>query len=360
MLQVMLCGAADTDSVRQAFAEVVQSFGGEPWHYLSGKISHLNSLDSRWIDNSEATVDRADLCVFVIVVDYGEITWTTELRRALAQGKPFLILCLDRTYQKYLSLRAAVSDPSLLKDRNAARLIDLLRELEAERQLTVIQYTQEYFAPQLKFAMSDMFQFALTGIERRNRRRSALDRLTGDGPLSAIELPYVVSVAQDEYEPKTVRKKAVLALAQSGVDEVDDILEILRTDEQGVQRLAFSLLTRLYRVRPVDPDFLAQSVAIANESDDVGVARRLVPQLFEFGLAEALQSLPEVEFTELGVRRRVADALLSHEAEIVADGFEQQALQVLSRCFTSTVDASWIKRARALESRLAPPAPDAG
>ncbi|MFI5501554.1 hypothetical protein ACIA5E_21030 [Nocardia asteroides] len=79
-MRVMLCGASDTDDVRDQFAEVITGFGGEPLHFLSGSIQYLNSADASWSKNSEITIRAADLCVFVIVEDFGEITWGTELR----------------------------------------------------------------------------------------------------------------------------------------------------------------------------------------------------------------------------------------------------------------------------------------
>jgi hypothetical protein len=98
MLEIMLCGASDTDRVRNEFVQVIEGFGASPLHYLSGDILHINSATATWDRNSTTTVRSADLCVFVIVERYGEITWTRELREALDIGKPFVVLCLADTY----------------------------------------------------------------------------------------------------------------------------------------------------------------------------------------------------------------------------------------------------------------------
>src|SRR4051794_35044535 len=81
---------------------------GTPLHYLSGDLHYINSVDSRWSENSRATVRTADICVFVIVERFGAITWETELREALEAGVPFLFLCLADTYRKYIDLIRSV------------------------------------------------------------------------------------------------------------------------------------------------------------------------------------------------------------------------------------------------------------
>lgn len=95
-----VCGAEDTDQVRGQFVEVVEDCGATPLHYLSGDVQYINSRASRWTENSRATVEGADVCVFVIVERFGSITWGTELRAALNAGVPFLVLCLEKTYKK--------------------------------------------------------------------------------------------------------------------------------------------------------------------------------------------------------------------------------------------------------------------
>ncbi len=110
MLEIMLCGAEDTDQVRAEFVQVVEACGGIPLHYLSGDVRYINSLASSWTENSKATVEDADLCVFVIVERFGSITWETELRAALNAGVPFLVLCLASTYATYVTLTRTIDD----------------------------------------------------------------------------------------------------------------------------------------------------------------------------------------------------------------------------------------------------------
>src|SRR6185312_10277694 len=126
VLSIMLCGASDTDRIQAEFLKVVAEFGGDPWHYQSGRIRHLNSAGASFAANSRRTVQSVNLCVFVIVERYGQLTWETELGEALFSGKPFLIFCLDHTYQKYLTLRSSV-DPAAITSPDDRRLVEVIR-----------------------------------------------------------------------------------------------------------------------------------------------------------------------------------------------------------------------------------------
>lgn len=88
MLRLMLCGASDMDKVERQFSEVAADFGAEAMCYLDGRVRYRNSATASWVENSRMSVSSADLCVFVILEKYGEITWTTELSEALALGVP--------------------------------------------------------------------------------------------------------------------------------------------------------------------------------------------------------------------------------------------------------------------------------
>lgn len=115
MLSVMLCGESDTSLISQSFKDEILAFGGDPWHYQSGRIKYSNSAHSDWAINYQASVRSADLCVFVLIQNIGEITWTSELNESLVSGKPFLVFCLRETFNKYLLLNRSVNDLSVAK-----------------------------------------------------------------------------------------------------------------------------------------------------------------------------------------------------------------------------------------------------
>jgi len=352
MLSVMLCGAADTVRVHHEFVEVVNQFGGDAWHYLSGQIQHVNSMQSSWVRNSRRTVQQADLCVFVIVETYGEVTWETELNEALLLGKPLLVFCLDSTYQKYLALSQAVSDPSAIRDERDRSLVATLAELESDRQFTLVHFGYGFFKEELRRQMANLFALCLSESEERNRRGSLARMLADPAQVTASYLPVVARMAGDEFEDKTVRKQAIRCLAARRAADEDQTLALLSSAEQGVQRFTVQSLPDLYVTRPVDPEFFDQCVTIASGSDDVGLARRLIPVLLSMDIAAAIGSFALLDLTEIGVRRRLAQALESVEAEIVAGGLNAEVAALLQRCREHTEVKGWLARCEAFELRL--------
>jgi hypothetical protein len=352
LLRVMLCGAADTADIRDQFAEVIGDFGGEPLHYLAGDVQYLNSADSSWLRNSQMTVRAADLCVFVIVERYGEITWSTELREARSAGKPFIVLCLDRTYTKYLVLRDSLTDLGRVRAEDDRKLLTAIREMEFSWQLTVVTFTHATFKRILRRQLATSFHLMLQGQQERNQR-AAIARLVAEGArLSHEERVVALRVAMDDLEEKNIRKRAVLALAGSGGIDQDVVIDLISADEQGVQRLAVLRLADLYRDRPVDSEFFAECVQIANKAEDVGIARRLIPTLLDMDVAAGITALTHLDLTDVGTRRRIAENLERHEQAIVSLGVRTDALALLSQCLEDTAETGWKARCRQFHARL--------
>lgn len=351
MLQIMLCGAEDTRRVRDQFFEVVRDYGGDPWHYSEGGILHVNSMSSGWAKNSRLSVRSADLLVFVIVESYGTITWRSEFQQAMRDGKPFLVLSLDSTYERYLTLIRHIADTAAIVDEGERSLVDLMRQLESEHELTIVQFRDGHFGDVLRRQLAGLFSHSLRLVAERSVRSALLPLLRDPLKLSKADLRLAAVVAVDELEAKSMRKFAITALAVRGGTDEETVTALLASLEQGVQRLAIDRLESLYRQRPPDRDFLDQCVAIANNSDDVGIARRLVPALFRLDVEGALYVLDGLDLGDVGTRRRVALALEQYESEIVEGQLVTLALGLASRC---EIDAepAWRSRLRALVERL--------
>ncbi|NKZ09228.1 hypothetical protein [Actinomadura latina] len=352
MLTIMLCGASDTENVRNQFAEIVSDFGGEPLHYLSGGILYLNSLDSSWERNSRVTVHAADLCVFVIIERYGEITFGTELREALAAGKPFIVLCLERTYSKYVTLREYLTDAQAIRNADDRKLLSVMREMELDWQLSFVNFDYANFNNVLRREMANLFHLILAGQQEKNRRSALLRLLSDQSRLSAEDLVVATRIATDELEDKILRKRAISAISANGGADEDTVLTLIGSDEQGVQRLSVQLLDTLYRVRPPEPDFITHCVQTANQADDIGIVRRMIPSLLRIDLALAVESLLSLDLTEVGTRRRIAEHLERHEDEIVAAGLTPNAVALLVRCLGGSDEIGWKARCRELRDRL--------
>jgi hypothetical protein len=353
MLQIMLCGAADTDDIREQFVTVVSGFGALSLHYQSGEVRYTNTLTSSWTKNSLQSVLQADICVFVIVERYGDITWNTELQAALESGKPFVLLCLDRTYNRYLTLSDHVADLDAIRDPAERRLVEVLGELEYERQLTIVTFTYAAFQETLRRQLAALVKIAIGLLNIRNQREAVALTLADPQKMSHRDLRVLTELALDELEDKGGRKRAVKVLSRTcGVDD-EDLLLLLDSNEQGVQRLAMLELAGLYRMRPPDGAFFDQLVDIANQSDDVGIPRRLIPALLEIDVDAAVHAFMGLALEEEGSRRRLAEALGRREDDIRRKHELRSAvLELTARCLTGPTGRDWKRECEAFRLRL--------
>lgn len=240
MFRVMLCGASDTAAVSEEFCRVVRAAGGDPWHYLDGKILYLNNATASFARNSAQTVRTADIVVFVMVERFGQIAWETELRQALDDGKPMIILCEAAIYQRFIRQSEDLDE----------RMRQVLTELEVDRSLSVIAFTQPNFGVQLQRQLARHFHLGLAALQTRNRRQTLAGLLGDAGTLTSHDLAVAREIALDELEDKVHRKQAVRALALTVGLDPESIEELAGSHEQGVARLTLTLLGDLHRQRP--------------------------------------------------------------------------------------------------------------
>lgn len=69
------------------------------------------------------------------------------------------------------------------------------------------------------------------------------------------------------------------------------------------------------------------------------------------GSACADEAFADLDLTEVGTRRRVAQEIENHEGQIRSGPVRPHALALLARCLTSA-EAGWLGRCRALVERL--------
>jgi hypothetical protein len=238
-------------------------------------------------------------------------------------------------------------------DPGDRQLVGLISELESEqRQSTITPFQYGYFRDAFRRQLSALFMVLLGEQEKRNQHAAAAQVLGDPNNLTARDIDAAVELALDETEDKAIRKRAIRALAARGAAEEDTVRELLASSEQGVQRLTVQLLAELNARRIPDTDFLEYCVSMANDSDDVGLARRLIPVLLKIDLAAAIQALTLLDTTEIGTRRRLAEALGAAEDAIVRLGLSAQAVALLHRCLQDSHEAGWKARCRELLERL--------
>jgi hypothetical protein len=351
VFDIMLCGASDIQQVRPEFDEVVENFGARPWHYVSGQISHENSLTSSWVKNSRATVLKMDVCVFVVVERVGEITWQTEFREALAAGKAIRIFCREDTYHEYLTLRRLVSDSNAISP-DKRKLVEVIGELEFDRYQTIVPYRSGFFRDVLRMQLSMLVSDALHAMEKRAQHAAVVALLNDPGALNAADLAAVAELAADEFEAKTARKRAVVALAARQAADDDLVRQLTQSPEQGVQRITIENIARLYRTRPAEADMFEHLVSVANQSGDTGLARRLIPALLGIDFPLAVTALNSLDLADIGARRRLAQELETREQLITGPRLRQDALNLLRRCLDTQQESDWKTRCRAFVGRL--------
>ena len=347
MLQIMLCGAHDVGELSTSFSSVAQDFGAEPWFYQQGKIQHVNSRTSRWTQNSRATVNKVDICVFVMLDRYGDITWNHELDEALQLGKPFLVLALESAWIRYNNLRHNLTDPNALRSEDDRQMVQLLRMISSDYQMTVTPFTYETFKEKLRGEMAGLFQAGVELVQTHNQRAILLDALTRSEPLTRGQVDQLIALATDEYEAnKLARKSALRRLAADGLRDNELLLEVCRSGEQGVQRLGFDLVPQLLTIPP-DEDIIRELAEIASGTDDVGVPRRLVIALGRVDSAMTDVLLDAIASVEEGLRRRVFEVVEGDwDAVLNAWGTERMR-RFLNACEAQTpARARWVDRLR--------------
>lgn len=103
--RVMVCGAGDTASFRGKAIATLKGIGIDAFDYTSASASPLSDQLADNIESSRAGISRADLAIFIINGQYGQITWQHELFLAIQRDIPFLMFLNDSTYLIYESIR---------------------------------------------------------------------------------------------------------------------------------------------------------------------------------------------------------------------------------------------------------------
>lgn len=346
MLEIMLCGAHDVGDLAQMFSEVASDFGATPWWYNDGRIYHTNSRTSSWEENSRATVKRVDVCVFVILNRYGDITWNTELEQALESGKPFVVLALDSAWNRYATLLRTITDPASIRSEDDQKMIDVLRSM-GEYNFTPVTFSLGAFKEKLRFALSMQFEHGINLLQTHNQRKALLQSLTKKDKLSQRQIDQLISLASDDYhENKYERKTAIRRLAADEVRNGDFVLEVCKSFEQGVQRLAFDLLPSLVPL-PIEDSALRELAQIAAGIDDVGVARRLTLAVAKLQPSKLDILLEGMGSLEEGIRRRAYEGVDRHYAQVLGEWGSARMKRFLELCEAkSTVTISWLERLR--------------
>ena len=169
-------------------------------------------------------------------------------------------------------------------------------------------------------------------MEQRNQRAILLDALGAGQRLTRRQVQQLIELASDEYEANKLARKSALRRLASGEERDNDLLlEVCRSGEQGVQRLAFDLLPRLLEVPPSE-DTLGELARIASATDDVGLARRLVVAVGKIEPKIVDVVLDALASGDAGVRRCAFEAVEESWDSVLSDWGGERMNRFLDTC----------------------------
>ena len=336
-MNIMLCGASDTKDIEKMFEKTVRAFGAEPKSFLNASHYHEDSLTSTSEGNSIASVDDADICVFVVYKDYGSITWEVEFKHAIREGKPFIILCKAETRQKYYSYKEDGECPEKFRE-----MYNTLSEIESIRQLNLVPFELDDFSVVLTSKLSAIMEAALGKYTEYQRRKNSEYLLHSGAKLTASDIKDLIEIATDEYESKKIRKDIIERLSGIRVVEQNTVLDLIGSPEQGVSRLALDKLDQLLSLSEYTQEFLDECVIKVSKTEDTGAERRLVQALLRIDVSKGLRAISDnLPIVEIGTKRRLAAELINHKEDISKLGIQKLAIDIGEQCSKTADNKGW-------------------
>ena len=170
-MKVMLCGAEDLTPIEGFFQELINEMGFTALHYKQF-MNYDNYND--WNENSKESVENVDIVIFVIIEQYGSITWNTEFETALSLGKPFIIFCLKDVYSFYM--RVLKKNDISVTDDNGKKIYDLFLRFNNEKK-TVIPFDINTFKKTLQKHLILILDRSIKLLNEENRKKTIIKLL---------------------------------------------------------------------------------------------------------------------------------------------------------------------------------------
>lgn len=321
-------------------------------NFMSGNINYHNYGQSRWVQNSIATVNDVDILVFVISESHGAITWRTEYTEAASKGKNFIVLCLRETYEHYRYIRdrfPRIPDEMPEADKKVIQEIERIESL----QITVVPYEVRDFKWKLKEQLLNLFRYGLALTERNNQKSTFLPVLKASNHRHLLEdyrNPLYESLAReilfDIFEQKELRKRTLdyFSITKSLTEE--EIISLFTDVEDGISRKSIAELRQLTG----DNHNLANIISAAIESsseNEVGFVRRVIMSSFEVSVPVAVKYLPNLfPCQDIGTPRRIINKLSEKLEEIkrlISDNAleKQDVIRLINLCLGYKSETEW-------------------
>lgn len=347
-MKFMLCGASDTEEIKSSFDKVTLEFGAYPMSFLSVTHRHENAMTSTSEANSIASINSADICVFVINRDCGHITWEVEFKHTIREGKPFIILCKEKTRSMYYIYKGDGSCPE-----NFQELYNVLYEIEENRHLNLVPFGYSDFESTLRREIAEIVEAAIFKYTEYQRRKNSLYLLKADTELSRADIRDLVDIVTDEYESKKIRKDIILRFAGLRVLDENTVFDLIKSPEQGVSRITLDYLDQLLPLSSYTQSFLNECVRAVAENDDTGAERRLVKKIIKIDPEKGLKAIADhLPLVEIGTKRRIASELIENEDRIHELHLEEIVIPIAEECHKKAADNGWRNTLQAFIDKL--------
>ena len=134
--------------------------------------------------SSLSALQRADLIVFIIRTEYGQITWQHELAGALQLDKPALVFVHSETNAIHQMINAGEIDLAGVRNPGLRQLLASLAEFQADANRRTVVFDEDFEAVFIE-SLAGMFEQLL--MNREQLKVVARDRTRMAGLLDAAQ-----------------------------------------------------------------------------------------------------------------------------------------------------------------------------
>ena len=176
--RVMICGAQDTQRLRDAARVSLRRIGADPFDYTRPAASPITDGLASNVGSSLTALERADLVVFILRAEYGQITWQHELTGALQFDKPALVFVHSETNSIHQMINAGNIDLDGIRNPGLRQLLASLAEFQTDANRRIFAFDDDFEAV-FNEALAGMFEQLLINREQLKLVARDANRMAG-------------------------------------------------------------------------------------------------------------------------------------------------------------------------------------
>lgn len=280
-MKVMLCGAEDLTPIEGFFQELINEMGFTALHYKQF-MNYDNYND--WNENSKESVENVDIVIFVIIEQYGSITWNTEFETALSLGKPFIIFCLKDVYSFYM--RVLKKNDISVTDDNGKKIYDLFLRFNNEKK-TVIPFDINTFKKTLQKHLILILDRSIKLLNEENRKKTIIKLLEKNSTKEIrtllsddTKIKLLKNILFDPWQNKEIRKRVLCCFSNKGILNKSEIIQLINDPEQGMRRMIIAQIDSFANVEEDQTEIFDAIIEVCDNYDDIGLTNRAINSLW--------------------------------------------------------------------------------